>query len=175
MKKFFCAIFSFVLVSLLCFSGCSPATTSDESNKQNQWIEVQSITYCIKDGEEKTLTSTVYRNIVNNEQITQEEFENAPEEQKELIHNLDIYTLEVSVNRKEMIKDLNSTVGKTIYSWSYAERQKFVIKSYEFRYVKIHFVDNGGMEINYYETSDNLGFTTINVLPVSYEITYFND
>lgn len=36
MKKFFCAIFSFVLVSLLCFTGCSDG-----------WTEVQSITYYI--------------------------------------------------------------------------------------------------------------------------------
>lgn len=173
-----CTLITFTMVTVFCFTGCSPVTTSDESNKEKPWIEVQSITYCIKDGEEKTLTSILYRNVTEAEWSTQEEFEKAPEEQQESSYYAVIAntSLEIPVKRKDFLEREKNKVGKTIYlqgSSPYLLYSKFFIESYELRYVKIRFVDNGGMEINYYETSDDLGFTTISILPVSYEITYF--
>lgn len=57
MKKFFCAIFSFVLVSLLCFTGCSPVTTSNVSANENDWVEVAEITYYISPSNSQNIYS----------------------------------------------------------------------------------------------------------------------
>lgn len=173
MKKFFSSLCVFSILSLLAFSGC----TSDNSNTASEWVEVQSITYSIKDGSEKKLTSTVYRKISDLQTITLEEFENAPEEQKEYPYSLDYSSSEVPIDRKPMIEKVQKSLGKTIYSANNLLNcyYKFIVENYETRYVKIHLLDDGSIKINYYETLNALGFTTINVLPVSYEITYFKD
>lgn len=181
MRKLFSSLCVLIFVAALCFSSCSPVKTSESSNNASEWVEVQSITYSIKDGSEKKLTSTVYRKISDRQTITEEEFENAPEEQKEYPYSLDLSLsiLEIPVNRNEFLKQEQEKVGNTIYSQCphYSELYYFksFMESYETRYVKIHLLDDGSIKINYYETLNALGFTTINVLPVSYEITYFKD
>lgn len=97
MKKFFCAIFSFVLVSLLCFTGCSDG-----------WTEVQSITYHT-DSDGYIYTSTFYRDI-SYEEITKEEYKNILENEKTSEYHIgvrydDITQGKIPVNRKD--KNIN--------------------------------------------------------------------
>lgn len=42
-----CTLITFTMVTVFCFTGCSPVTTSNVSANENDWVEVQSITYYI--------------------------------------------------------------------------------------------------------------------------------
>ena len=166
MKKFFCAVFSFVIVSLLCFAGCSDG-----------WTEVQSITYRT-DSDGYIYTSTFYRDI-SYEEITKEEYKNILENEKTSEYHIgvrfdDITQGEIPVNRKEFISEY--TVGEIYLArdnfWLPIEESeslyKFTVNKQEFQYVKIRFVDDGYIEINYSKIKKL-------VKPTSYEITYFED
>lgn len=162
MKKLFSILCAFVISSVVFFAGCS-----------DKWTEVQSITYHTDSGS-KTYTSTIYRKIKDTEIITESEYEQAPKDQKEFRFDSFTFDLEIPVDRNDMIKKVKNTVGKTIYSTSYPDRyyHKFVVESYELRYVKIRFIENDNLEINYYDEAEN---RTVKVKPASYEITYFED
>ena len=50
MKKFLtalCTLITFTMVTVFCFTGCSPVTTSNVSANENDWVEVAEITYYI--------------------------------------------------------------------------------------------------------------------------------
>lgn len=71
---------------------------------------------------------------------------------------------EIEVNRKEFIANLSKTT-----------------KDYRCHYVKIRFLSDNSIDINFDELNDHnygsstKGNTTIRVLPLSYTITYFSD
>ncbi len=175
MKKFFCAIFSFVLVSLLCFTGCFDG-----------WTEVQSITYHT-DSRSNTYTSMIYCDITV-EYIKEADYNEAPESQKNEFYFKSSYSTEIDIDRKQFLdefnnnlKDKNIEIGKTYYSTYYDDMDwdqknpfyiKYTINYQELRYVKVKFVDNDCLEISYYEEGKN---KTVKVQPTSYEITYFED
>lgn len=160
MKKLFSSLCVFAIICLLAFSGCSDG-----------WTEVQSITY-YTDSHSTTYTSMVYRKIKDIETITESEYAQAPESQKEFRFDFFTFDLEIPVNRKPTIKKVKNSVGKTVYSTSDRYYHKFVVESYELRYVKIRFSENDCLEINYYDSDKN---KTEKVKPTSYEITYFED
>lgn len=168
MKKFFCAIFSFVLVSLLCFTGCSDG-----------WTEVQSITYAIG-SYSTTYTSTFYMDI-STEFITKEEYQSILESGTTSEFHIrefnDITNGVIPVDRESCLSEY--TVGKTYLARNKAISieesiylYKFTVNKKEFRYVKIKFVDNDCLEISYYDDDEN---KTVKVKPTSYKITYFED
>lgn len=165
MKKFFCAIFSFVLVSLLCFTGCSDG-----------WTEVQSITYHT-DSYSNTYTSMIYRKI-GIQKIEKTEYDQASEEEKEFPSLGLEPKVEIGIDRKSFLAAAKNESNKTYFveepelgglQYTY---YKYTIISYEIRYVKIRFSDNDCIEINYYDGDEN---KTTKVQPTSYEITYFED
>lgn len=174
MKKFFCAIFSFVLVSLLCFTGCSDG-----------WTEVQSITYAIGSSS-TTYTSKIVIHVIY-EDIEETTYNNAPEEKKhewflsnsQLPHTHDVIN-DISVNRQESISsvenELNTETFNKIFTADFFGEEMVIYnkchETYELRYVKIRFSDNDCIEINYYDDDEN---KTVKVKPASYEITYFED
>ena len=167
MKKLFSILCAFVISSVVFFAGCS-----------DKWTEVQSITYHTDSGS-TTYTSTIYRNATDIELITEEEFNNAPPEYTESVMGYGWHSsLVIPINRTETLKKVKNTVGKTIYVTAYSiydsQRQmyKCQIESYELRYVKIRFIKNDNLEINYYDEAEN---RTVKVKPTSYEITYFED
>lgn len=175
MKKLFSILCAFVISSVVFFAGCS-----------DKWTEVQSITYHTDSGA-KTYTSMIYYNVTT-EYITQEEYNELPENQKRKFCFKSSYLREIDVNRKQFIdefnKDLennNVEIGKVYYSTYYEETDweqkspvyiKYIINYQELRYIKIKFTDNDWIEINYYEGGKS---KIIHVKPASYEITYFED
>lgn len=53
MKKLFislCTLIAFTMISLFCFSSCSPVTPAPASASENDWVEVAEITYYINGG-----------------------------------------------------------------------------------------------------------------------------
>ena len=42
-----CTLITFTMVTVFCFTGCSPVTTSNVSANENDWVEVAEITYYI--------------------------------------------------------------------------------------------------------------------------------
>lgn len=167
MKKLFSILCAFLISSVVFFAGCS-----------DKWTEVQSITYHTDSGS-KTYTSTIYRNATDKESVTEEEFNNAPPEYTESVigYGWDP-SLVIPINRTETLKKVKNTVGKTIYVAAYSydgqmrRFDKVEVESYELRYVKIRFIENDNLEINYYDEAEN---RTVKVKPASYEITYFED
>ena len=165
MKKFFCAIFSFVLVSLLCFTGCS-----------DSWTEVQSITYHT-DSRSNTFTSIICRKI-GIQKIEKTEYDQASKEEKEFPSLGLEPKREIGIDRKSFLAAVKNESNKTYFveepelgglQYTY---YKYTISSYEIRYVKIRFSDNDCIEINYYDDDEN---KTEKVKATSYEITYFED
>mgnify|MGYP000568401136 FL=1 len=84
----------------------------------------------------------------------------------------------ISINRKENISEAKERSGKTIfcaylYKLGYPfEYRKETISEYKIQYVTVKFIDNGNLEIGYY---NGQAHQTVRVLPTSYEITYFKD
>ena len=171
MKKFFSSLCVFAIICLLAFSGCS----SESSNDASEWVEVQSITYYIDTtnyqhtAQEKKLTSYIYAKIKDRKQITESEYTEASQELKTSFF-AQTDNLDIPENRNETIKQIKKLVGKTIYSnyWGY---QKYFFESYEIRYVKVRFINSDCLEINYVDSKSHY----IKILPLSYEITYFED
>lgn len=176
MKKIFAFISSFLIVCLLAFSGCSAITLSDSSSSGSEWNEVQSITY-YTDSISHTYTSTIYRSIGQTE-IQQDEYDNAPKEQKKNSPLGFLSEVEIDINRQNFLSIADKEIGVTYFTMSLGpissmnRYYKYLIISYEIRYVKIKLAENDHIEVNYYDNSVN---KTIDVKPSSYEITYFED
>ena len=140
------------------FTGCD--TLSD-----NDWQEVQSITYTTDSGS-KTLTSR-YEWKYSSEKITGEEYENAPYSLK--IGEYDsFFSGTISIDRTQFYDRVNSDINKTYYRCYLFEDEKITLTSYTLKYVKIKLLSNNRVEIDY-----NGQITK--VLPTSYEITYFEN
>lgn len=106
-----CTLITFTMVTVFCFTGCSPVTTSNVSANENDWVEVQSIRY--------------YLYLSNSQEIR-----------------------------------------------CYDEEHP----------LKIRFLEDNCLEISYWERTPNYDtgefeYTekTIRILPLSYQVTYFND
>ena len=60
MKKFLtalCTLITFTMVTVFCFTGCSPVTTSNVSANENDWVEVAEITYYISPSNSQNIYS----------------------------------------------------------------------------------------------------------------------
>lgn len=84
----------------------------------------------------------------------------------------------ISINREENISEAKERSGKTIfcaYLNNFGEPFKYMketISEYKIQYVTVKFIDNGNLEIGYY---NGQAHQTVRILPTSYEITYFED
>lgn len=178
MKKLLISLL-LAVVTVVCVAGCGSTSGAELPNKVNygEWVEVQNITYYLNSendtnvSNEFKLKSTCYFDG-ESERISQSEYENASAEQKIYLPSENI-----DVNRKDYFAKIDEIVGKTFYyvsNYGY-NYNKGKINSYEPRYVRVRFYDDNSLEINYYETLNNQGYTTIKVLPLSYAITYFSN
>lgn len=169
MKKFLALMCSVAAFCLLAFSGCS----------DNDWTEVQSITYSVA-GKSTTYTSKIVYEI-KSELIDQSVYNSAPEEQKQF-NWYDTYnpysTFEIIPANKDEFISSSQINGPQEYflkrpltadSFYYT---KYSIESYEFQYVKTYMINDSTLKIKYYEDSQEL---TIKVFTDSHEITYFSD
>lgn len=111
-----CTLITFTMVTVFCFTGCSPVTTSNVSANENDWVEVAEITY-----------------YINN-------------------------------------NGSNPAQGEHLSSYD------------EEHPLKIRFLEDNCLEISYWERTPNYDtgefeYTekTIRILPLSYQVTYFND
>lgn len=96
-------------------------------------------------------------------------YDNASEEQK----NIDPRFLRyIDINRKEHIRKVDFWSKNPYYS---SNCDKYILKNYDIWYVRVRILDDNCLEINYHLSDKDDGYTTIRVLPLSYEITYFND
>lgn len=163
MKKFFSA---FLTAILLVF----PISLSACSN-DGEWKEIQSIYYRTDTGS-TTVTST-YTWDIEYEDISQEEYDAAPQEYKEGA----IYAYGgMQIDRKKQLSEL-SEYKQIVYYFNYSRDEngqvnrdvcsKRTYKNYEINYLKIRFMGDGSFELKN-------GDTTIRVLPTSYQITYFS-
>ena len=163
MKKFFSA---FLTAILLVF----PISLSACSN-DGEWKEIQSIYYRTETGS-TTVTST-YTWDIEYEDISQEEYDAAPQEYKE--GAIDVYG-GMQIDRKKQLSKL-SEYKQIVYYFNYSRDEyrlvnpdvcsKRTYKNYEINYLKIRFMGDGSFELKN-------GDTTIRVLPTSYQITYFS-
>lgn len=168
MKKFFSVLMAAVLLILpVSISACT-STTSETSD--GDWIEIQSITYTT-DTESKTLTST-YEWVYEGDTVGRDEFINAPSDKKFP------YTLHGNIDSEKgnLPEDPSGYFEKTYYArFSQNDFNLFwlvTITDYKEHYVKVKLLSDGSMDLSYYENNIT---TTKRILPVSYEITYFND
>ena len=160
MKKFFSA---FLTAILLVF----PISLSACSN-DGEWKEIQSIYYRTETGG-TTVTST-YSWDIEYEDISQEEYDAAPQEYKDCF--ISSYG-EMQIDRKKQLSGLSECKQKTYY-FNYSRDEsspydyiKRTYKNYEINYVKIRFMGDGSFELKY-------GDTTIRVMPTTYKIIYFS-
>ncbi len=170
MKRFLSFLCFGIILCMLAFAGCS----------DNDWTEVQSITYSVN-GETATYTSQICY-YGTSEEIDQATYESAPKEQKKaVLYDIPIRYPKyesISINRKENISEAKERSGKTIfcvYLNIFGEPLKYMketISEYKIQYVTVKFTDNGNLEIGYY---NGQAHQTVRVLPTSYEITYFED
>lgn len=179
------------------FTGCGNTDTPNlpSTTKNGEWIEVQSITYWtnayLTDGTTQyvssryNLKSACYIET-ESEEVTEAEYNSATDELK----GYPLLSSNFSNNRKEYITTLDNWVNKYYYvvSYEYVNYEyipthyfKEAIKSYKLYYVKVRFLDNNNLEINFSNYNENQNFTpnsyntTIRVLPLSYTVTYFNN
>lgn len=164
MKKFFSA---FLTAILLVF----PISLSACSN-DGEWKEIQSITYRTETGG-TTVTST-YTWDIEYEDISQEEYDAAPQEYKEGA----IYAYgEMQIDRKKQLSEL-SEYKQIVYYFNYSRDEygqvnrdvcsKRTYKNYKINYLKVRFMGDGSFELKN-------GDTTIRVMPSSYVINYFTE
>lgn len=188
MKKFICSLLLVCLAAV--FAGCGSSDTPKlpDTVKNGEWFEVQSVTYCSYTSAQYTYTSRC-KYEYEQQIATKEEYDNASDKQKDFsIGNL----YDFSINRKVYLDDFkywsNNPYYRFIYNYIDYEQYeeyyyKYVLKNYEFYYVRVRFLDNNCFEINYnnYNETNNYNATpqdyntTIRVSPLSYKITYFND
>lgn len=140
------------------------------------WEEVQSITYKTNSSS-KTLYSKCIWDITYQD-ILKEEFDNAPDKDKQFTNSQEYPWMfnpnsNININRKDFINISNKNIGLTVYlAISYGnedyEYKKVTYNSYTLNYVKIKFNSDNSIEINY-------DGETTKVLPLSYEVSYFED
>ena len=135
------------------------------------WQEVQSITYKTEEGS-KTFTSKFYWDVTV-EIIEQTDYDSAPEELKSYSNSSYGFPPErtIDTDRNEFLEIANNAIGKTYYYSFYTGPYKYLkitYNSYTLNYVKVKFNGNNSIEINY-------DGETTKVLPISYEITYFEN
>lgn len=171
MKKLLATICIFLLLPIVCVSaGCNT------SNSNGNWVEIKSIRYYLNrplngyhETEEYRLTSFYECEIVT-EEVTQEEYDNASNEQKVEISSYGY----IASNRQEFISSLKKFRNTPFYNYRYSY-SKNIIKNYKLYYVKVKFLDNNCLELSYYDTYNDHDHITMRVMPLSYEITYFEN
>ncbi len=186
MKKII-VILSVALTALLCALGAGCGGSDLPSSTPNgEWLEVQSIKYSTNSTDHGTTSyvSTSYilkstcRFDAETEASTAEEFESAPDDLKKYSYSYyHSSEAEMPLNRKEFLDTTKNSIGKTYYIkdedyYNATYYYKTTLKSYELRYVRVRFLEDNCIELNYYDGSEQ---TTIRVLPLSYTVTYFND
>lgn len=161
MKKFIIA-----LSLLLVFVFSMPFTAC-----KSKWTEIQSITYTTQEGT-TTLTSK-YKWEYDKTEITEEDYNNAPEELKypyiSTSHN-------IPINRQNTLSELKNLVGKTVYGYNLPSANKYckyTLKKLNIYYVKIIFDKDKNFKVSYYN-ENNILFTE-QVVSNSYKITYFDN
>ncbi len=165
MKKFITALCLFFLLPIICVvSGCNTL------NNNNGWTEVQSITYTTENGS-TTLTSECVWDYERVE-IEKSEYDSAPDDQKVYILSLQ---KEINIDRNEFIRNANEKVEKTYYSslnnpgsdiqYPY---YKTTVNSYTLNYVKVKFVSDSVLEINFKGEQKRVNTLT-------YDVTYFKN
>lgn len=183
MKKFLAVIFAAVL-AVVSLAGCSGNDPEYVSAKDGEWIEVQSIVYYLNDDTSYSSSQTSYtswkyrkyyfvRTKLNSTSITKEEYDNAPESQKETPYPTN------HVTSLSSLKNLSSSIGKTFYRENYSyDRsyyEKVILENYEIFPLKVRFAQDGSIYISSFAETNNHKPSTIRIKPLSYEITYFND
>ena len=150
---------------ILCFAGCNGSIGSSATSSDG-WQEIQSITYYVNNSL-STVTST-YEWEYTEEEITQDEYINAPNEQKKQIY----FNGSLKPDKNEFFLKHNKEKDKIYYykkdsypGFSYA---KCKLNTYSVYCVKIKFYDDGSFDLQYKNE-------TKRIKALSYEITYFND
>ena len=179
MKRFFATLFA-VAVALVSLVGCNSTHTSTPTYitaKDGEWFEIQSITYSLTTN--YTLTSKHSWETGDRENIDKDEYIDAIKDQENisLSGNIDI-------NKECLIKKPEQYIGIYYYydEYNYSNYLFYKTKllSYNLYYVKIRFLGNDDIEINYcdYNADSYKGKNTnqtIRVKPLAYKITYFNN
>ena len=171
MKKLLSALL--VIAFALCFVGCGETTNNEDGSASGKdWQEIQSITYCLQEGKEKTLTSSYEWEYKDFEVITEEEFSNAPTELKNPFF---YYSQNINLNKDNLPENPSQYFNKTCYFEDYDRYNRYrytkcTITGFSIRYVKIHFLSDNKFEINYL---DGVQFITETIVPHSYKITHF--
>ena len=165
MKRFFATLFA-VAVALVSLVGCNSTHTSTPTYitaKDGEWLEVSSITYYLNnntsynDGS-TTVISYKYEKYYfvdiefDRTETTKEEYDNAPENQKEMPFPTN------HVASLSSLKHLSSSVNKTFYTYRYNAHPEDifspymyysnVLKSYEIFPLKVRFHEDGSLEIS---------------------------
>ena len=170
MKKFIALFLS--LLILFSLSACGGTTINEDGSVSGKdWQEVQSITYCLKDGDEITLTSTYEWEVSDINSITAKEFNAAPEELKDPFYDT---RNDISVDKSNLPENPNQYFNKICYFSNFqivGNYVKFTISGFSIRYVKVHTISDNKLEINHYKDNQ---FVTETIVPISYRITHFS-
>lgn len=159
----------FLTAILLAVCACCavPLAACDTLNADD-WKEVQSITYTTESGS-KTLVSVCVWDTTK-EEITKEEYDNAPATFKAYAHSSSDFPPERTIDN-EFLTIAKNAIGTTdYYSFSTGPYKyaKITYNSYTLKYVKVKFNKNGSLDIDF----DGHATT---VVPITYEITYFEN
>lgn len=165
MKKLLIAFLA-MCISAFCiipFAGCNSG-----------WVEVRHITYTTEEGNYE-FVSTCTWDITRDGYIGYPEYLNIPEELQITNKYLSPTATEIqqpmSIYKNKFIADADGKVGKTFYYWSFTLHETFekiIHNSYTLKYVKVRFMPDKTIEIDY----DN---NIISVNPITYEIMYFEN
>lgn len=171
MKKFISSLCLAILFAMVFVSvGCD----------SSEWKEVQSITYTTESGSTALYSKLCWDLTI--EEIEKSEYDEAPKEYKpddeSIPYEYIWQSKEMNIgidNRNELIAEAETKVGNTYYGYYYINYgqppvyyQKVTFISYNIHYVKIRFLKDNSMEINYNDK-------VIKILPLSYEVTYFTN
>ena len=172
MKKLLISLL--VITFALCFVGCGETTTNEDGSVSGKnWQEIQSITYCLQDSKETTLTSS-YTFWGNSSDIDEKEYNNAPTNLKDIIlTTVQIGINNIAIDKSNVLPNSPSYYnGKSFYYHNENANtySKFTVTQYNINYVKVHFITEHIFEINYF---DGTQFITEKIFPQSYKITYF--
>ena len=171
MKKLLISLL--VITFALFFVGCGETTTNEDGSVSGKdWQEIQSITYCLQEGKETTLTSSYKWEYTDLEYITEEEFSNAP---TELRNPFFYYSQNLTINKDNLPENPSQYFNKPCYFSNYDSHNRYLytkctITGFSIRYVKIHLLSDNKFEINHF---DGTQFITETILPQSYKITHF--
>ena len=165
MKKLFACIFVFLLLPIIVVVGCN--TTSDDG-----WVELYSITYTT-DNSNTTITSECEWDR-DREEIDKTEFDSAPQTQKWSGYAL---SEAINIDREDFITKANEKVGNTYYySFHIGDLNnpisifyyKVTVNNYNLNYVKVKFVSDSVLEINFKGEQKRVNTLT-------YDVTYFKN